>query len=63
VLNNLLRPAAAGGGGGGGGIGAFLFGTWAGWQVYACAVGAWYVVAGVWLAVVNRVVLWSGVYK
>jgi hypothetical protein len=62
VLNNLLRPAD-GGGGGGGGIGAFLFGTWTGWQVYACAVGAWYVAAGVWLAVVNRVVLWSGVYK
>jgi hypothetical protein len=61
VLNNLLagRPAD----GGGGGIGAFLFGTWTGWQVYACAVGAWYVAAGVWLAVVNRVVLWSGVYK
>ena len=65
VLNNLLagRPADGGGGGGGGGIGAFLFGTWTGWQVYACAVGAWYVAAGVWLAVVNRVVLWSGVYK
>ena len=40
-----------------------MFGTWTGWQVYACAVGAWYVAAGVWLAAVNRVVLWSGVYK
>jgi hypothetical protein len=46
-----------------GGLGAFLFGTWAGWQVYVGLVVAWHVGAGILLVFFNRVVLWSGVYK
>lgn len=40
-----------------GGLGAFLFGTWAGWQVYTGLLTAWNVVAAVLLVFFNRVIL------
>lgn len=46
-----------------GGLGAFLFGKWTGWQVYVAILTAWWVASSLLLGWMNRVILWSGVYK
>jgi hypothetical protein len=40
-----------------GGLGAFLFGSWAGWQVYVGLITAWNVSASILLVFFNRVIL------
>jgi hypothetical protein len=46
-----------------GGIGAFLFGSWLGWQVYVGLLVLWWVSFSLLLGWMNRVILWTGVYK
>lgn len=41
-----------------GGLGAFLFGTWTGWQVYVGIVTTWWVASALVLGWMNRVILW-----
>jgi hypothetical protein len=61
-----LRPLVAESGVGGrwarawrdGGVGAFLFGSWSGWQIYVVLITIWYVAAGLALVGLNRVLLW-----
>jgi hypothetical protein len=45
-----------------GGVGAFLFGSWTGWQVYVGVLAAWWVASGLVLAWMNRVILWCEFY-
>jgi hypothetical protein len=40
-----------------GGLGAFLFGSWAGWQVYVGLITTWHVTASIFLVFFNRVIL------
>jgi len=42
-----------------GGLGAFLFGSWAGWQVWVAALVLYVGGAGYALVLLNRFVLWS----
>jgi len=42
-----------------GGLGAFLFGSWAGWQVYVGGLVLYVGVVGYMLVLLNRFVLWS----
>lgn len=46
-----------------GGLGAFLFGSWAGWQVYVGLITIWHVGASLFLVFFNRIILMTGVYK
>lgn len=40
-------------------LGGFLFGTWAGWQVYVALLVVWSFGAGFLLVLMNRFILWS----
>ena len=42
-----------------GGLGAFLFGTWAGWQVYVSLLVLYVGAVGYTLVLLNRFILWS----
>jgi hypothetical protein len=42
-----------------GGLGAFLFGSWAGWQFYVGLITFWHVGASIFLVFFNRVILMS----
>ncbi|KIV99309.1 uncharacterized protein PV09_08970 [Verruconis gallopava] len=44
-------------------LGGFLFGTWLGWQVYVALLVVWSFAAGFNLILMNRFILWTGVYK
>ena len=44
-------------------LGGFLFGTWLGWQVYVVLLVVWSFGVGFTLVLMNRFILWTGVYK
>ncbi|KAF2670425.1 hypothetical protein BT63DRAFT_372583 [Microthyrium microscopicum] len=72
IFSSSLRPLVADSAGGpslwkvrwrDGGLGAFLFGSWAGWQVYVGIITAVNVTFSILLVFLNRVILLYGVYK
>ncbi|KAA8565468.1 hypothetical protein EYC84_009328 [Monilinia fructicola] len=46
-----------------GGLGQFLFNTTRGWQFYVGVLVFWLGGCGIGLTVMNRIILWTGVYK
>ncbi|OCK84661.1 hypothetical protein K432DRAFT_389366 [Lepidopterella palustris CBS 459.81] len=46
-----------------GGLGGFFFGTWMGWQIYVGLLVFWVGGCGYGLLLMNRFILWTGVYK